>query len=85
MRFAWLREKSGKDKTIKSTLLNKLIMILNNVIWWLPIVLAFTKVIEYKTGFHYFFIITVFRALSNLFRNNILNGEKAEIFPLRAP
>ena len=85
MRFAWLRENSGKDKSIKSSLLNKLIMITYNVIWWLPIVLAFTKVIDYKTGFYYFFLITVFRALSNLFRNNILKGEKAEIFPFRAP
>ena len=61
-------------------------MILYNVIWWLPIVLAFTKVIEYRTGFYCFFIITVFRAFfQTYFRNNILKGEKAEIFPLKHP
>ena len=85
MRFAWIREKSGKDKNIESGILNIIIMVIYNVIWWLPIILSFTKVMDYKTGYIFFFVITVVRAISNLFRNNILKGETAEKFPFRAP
>ena len=85
MRFAWLREKSGKDVQVEQSLTNRLIFIAYNVIWWVPVVLPFTKIIDYRTGFIAFLIITIIRAMANLFRNNVLEGEQAEYFPLRAP
>jgi hypothetical protein len=85
MRFAWLREQSGNDELVKQGPLNRLIFIAYNVIWWVPIVLPFAKVIDYRTGFIAFLAITIFRAVANLFRNNVLKGEQAEYFPLRAP
>ena len=85
MRFAYLREKLGKDKKIENSTLSLVIMIVYNVIWWAPIILAFTKVIDYKTGFIFFLGLTVFRALANIFRNNILKGDTAEKFPFRQP
>jgi hypothetical protein len=85
MRFAWLREQSGNDEPVKQSLLNRLIFIAYNVIWWIPVVLPFTKAIDYRTGFIAFLVITIIRAIANLFRNNVLKGEQAEYFPLRAP
>jgi hypothetical protein len=85
MRFAWLREQSGIDKPVQQSPVNRLIFIAYNVIWWLPVVLGFTKVVDYRTASIAFLAITIFRALANLFRNNVLKGEQAEVFPLRAP
>ena len=85
MRFAWEKEKSADHISVKPSLANRLIFIAYNVIWWLPIVLAFTKVIDYRTGFIAFFIITIIRAIANVIRNNLLTLEQAEIFPFRAP
>jgi hypothetical protein len=85
MRFAWLRENSGNDVPVKQSFANRLIFIAYNVVWWIPIVLPFTKAIDYRTGFIAFLIITIIRAIANLFRNNVLKGEQAENFPLRAP
>jgi len=85
MRFAWLRENSGNDVQGKQSLTNRLIFIAYNVIWWIPVVLPFTKVIDYHTGFIAFLAITIIRAIANLFRNNVLKPEQAENFPLRAP
>jgi len=85
MRFAWLRENSGNDVQGKQSLTNRLVFIAYNVIWWIPVVLPFTKVIDYHTGFIAFLAITIIRAIANLFRNNVLKPEQAENFPLRAP
>ena len=60
-------------------------MFVYNAVWWVPIILAFTKVIDYQAGFVSFFIITFIRAAANLYRNNALTREQAEVFPLRAP
>ena len=84
MRFAWLREKSDAVPTQPSAI-NRLILIAYNVIWWAPIVLGFTRVIDYWTGFVAFLIITLFRAIANVVRNNVLTPEQAETFPLRSP
>jgi hypothetical protein len=46
--------------------------------------LPYTKIIDYRTGFIAFFVVTVIRAGVNLYRNNVLNPEQAESFPLRA-
>lgn len=85
MRFAWLREKSGDLAPPRSSVINRLILIVYNLIWWVPIVLGFFKVIDYRTAFITFLIITICRALANGVRNNILTPEQAEAFPLRSP
>jgi len=48
-------------------------------------ILPFTKIIDYRTGFIAFFVVIIIRAVANLYRNNILKWEQAEIFPLRIP
>jgi hypothetical protein len=85
MRFAWLREKSGDPAPPQPSVINRFILIAYNVVWWVPIVLGFTKVIDYRIGFVAFLIITIFRALANGVRNNVLPPEQGERFPLRAP
>ena len=85
MRFAWLREKSGDPAPAPPSAINRLIMIAYNLIWWAPIVLGFFKVIDYRTAFVTFLIITIFRAIVNVVRNNVLTPEQAEVFPLRSP
>jgi hypothetical protein len=85
MRFAWLRKNSDSQVSVNQSLINQIIYIAYNVVWWIPIVLPFTKIIDYRTGFIAFFIITVIRAVANLYRNNFLTLEQAESFPLRAP
>ena len=85
MRFAWLREKSGDPAPAPPSAINRLIMIAYNLIWWVPPVLGFFKVIDYRTAFITFLIITIFRAIVNVVRNNVLTPEQAETFPLRSP
>jgi hypothetical protein len=85
MRFAWLREKSGDPAPAPPSAINRLIMVAYNLIWWAPIVLGFFKVIDYRTAFITFLIITIFRAIVNVVRNNVLTPEQAETFPLRSP
>ena len=84
-RFAWLRQQSADPAPVDESTTNRLIVIAYNAIWWIPIVLAFTKLIDYRTGFIAFFAITVIRAGANVYRNNILPPEKAERFPFRSP
>jgi hypothetical protein len=84
MRFAWLKKNSADYVSVEQSFTNRLIYIAYNVIWWIPIVLPFTKIIDYRTGFIAFFVVTVIRAGVNLYRNNVLNPEQAESFPLRA-
>ncbi len=56
-----------------------------NVIYWIPIVLPFTPIMGYRTGFIAVFVVIIIRAVANLYRNNVLTLEQAEIFPLRIP
>jgi hypothetical protein len=85
MRFAWLRENSGEPAPAKPGLANRLIFIAYNLIWWAPIVLGLVKVIDYRTAFIAFLVITIVRAVANLIRNNLLTLDQAETFPFRAP
>ena len=85
MRFAWLRENSEQDAPAQPGLLNRLVLLTYNLVWWLPILLGFTKVIDYRLAFITFFAITVVRAIANLIRNHFLSLEQAETFPLRSP
>ena len=88
MRFAWLREKdaaSPDSASLDRSPLHKLVTIIYNLIWWVPLALVLTKVIDYRTGSIAFAAITAFRAAANLYRNNLLPPERGESFPLRSP
>jgi hypothetical protein len=87
MRFAWQNKKSGDQVSItkKPSLFLRYVMIVYNVIWWIPIALPVIGVIGYHTGFMAFLVITIVRVVVNFLRNNVLNPEQAEYFPLRAP
>ena len=88
MRFAWLREKDATSTTtvnLDRSPLHKLVTIVYNLIWWVPLVLVLTKVIDYRTGSISFAAITLFRAAANLYRSNFLPPERGESFPLRSP
>ena len=92
MRFAWQKNKSTSLYTLYTDtvsvpigITNRLIYIAYNAIWWIPAILAFTKTIDYQTGFIAFFIYTLFRGGVNLYRNNILKPEQIASFPLRSP
>ncbi len=84
MRFAWLRKTKGLEDPPMSRGA-RLTYISYNVIWWLPVVLVLFGVWSYRTGAIAFVVITVLRALLNLYRNNVLSIEAAQRFPLRAP
>ncbi|MFC1972590.1 hypothetical protein ACFLVE_04220 [Chloroflexota bacterium] len=57
----------------------------NNRITIKPMILPFTGVIDYRTGFIAFFVVIIIRAVANLYRNNVLTLEQAVLFPLRIP
>ena len=86
MRFAWLRKKSGDSVPAKlraSHPLN-LAYLVYNAVYWVPIILTFARVIDYRTGFVAFFAVILVRSAANLARNNIIRPELAEAFPLRS-
>ena len=86
MRFARLRKNTPDHVSIKGKVTNlfSLIRMVYNVIWWVPLVLAFTRVIDYRAGFILFFAVTALRLCINLYVNYALDLEKFERFPLKA-
>jgi len=84
MRFAWVNKNSTDDIPTKESSIRRVIYIAYNLIWWIPIVLAVFGIIDYWTAFIALFVLTLFRAIANLYRNNVLNTTQAEKFPLRA-
>jgi hypothetical protein len=84
MWFAWINKDSADDIPAKESSIRRVIYIAYNLIWWIPIVLAIFKIIDYWTAFIALLILTVIRAVVNLYRNNVLNPMQAESFPLRA-
>lgn len=84
MRFAWINKDSADDIPAKESSIRQFIYIAYNLIWWIPIVLAVFKIIDYWTAFIALLILTAIRAVVNLYRNNVLNSMQAESFPLRA-
>ena len=84
MRFAWQRKNSADKVPAKQSSTDRIIYIIYNVVYWLPIVLTVTKVIDYRTGFITFSIILIIRAAANLYRNNT-SPEQGEYFALRSP
>lgn len=84
MRFAWLNNNLANDASVKQSLADRLVYIAYNLVWWIPIVLVIFKIIDYRTAFIALFVLTLIRAVVNLYRNNVLNPKQAERFPLRA-
>ena len=87
MRFAWLRKNSGDPVPAKLRFTHplNLIFVAYNVIYWIPIILPFTKAIDYRTGFIALFVVIIIRGVANVVRNNVLTPEQGEKFPLRIP
>jgi hypothetical protein len=86
MRFAWLRENAAIDAPpAEQSLADRLILVVYNVVWWVPVVLPIIGVVDAWTGFIGFALVTAIRLVANLYRNNILPPEQGEFFPLRSP
>jgi phosphatidylglycerophosphate synthase len=86
MRFARLRKNTPNHIAVKRAITHplSLVRMVYNVIWWVPMILSFTGVIDYRTGFIAFFAVTVFRLVVNIYVNYNLDLEKFEKFPLKA-
>jgi hypothetical protein len=84
MRFAWINQDSAKDVPTSQNSINRTIYIVYNLVWWIPIVLVIINIIDYQVAFIALFVLTAIRAVINLFRNNVLNPQQAENFPLRS-
>jgi hypothetical protein len=85
MQLAWRRKNTTNTVLGKQNFINRYTFRAYNLIYWVPIILPFTKVIDYLTGFMLFFIILIIRATANIYRNNFLKLEQAESFPFRSP
>ena len=85
MRFAWIRENSANTVSVEQSFTSRLVFVVYNVAWWIPVVLALVGTIDYGTAFLAFFVYTLIRAGANLYRNNVLTPQQAEAFPLRSP
>ncbi len=85
MRFAWLRKNSANGVSVKPGFTNRLIYVAYNVVYWVPILLPLLGIIDYSTGFIVLTVVLVTRLGANLYRNNVLTLEQAEVFPLRSP
>ena len=87
VRFAWQRKDSANFTytTVQWTFTHplNLILVAFNLVWQLSIWLPFTNIIDYRTGFRAFFIVTITRLVANLIRNNVLKPEQADSFPFR--
>lgn len=84
VRFAWIYKESTNAIPSKESTINRIVYIAYNLIWWIPIVLAVIKIIDYQTAFIALFVLTLVRAVVNLYRNNLLTPEQAVSFPLRS-
>jgi hypothetical protein len=61
----------------------RFIFFVYNIIYWLPMVLPFTPVMDYSTGFILLFSLIVIKTIINAYRTNFLTLEQGERFPLR--
>ena len=85
--LVWKRKRLGGPgpAKLKGTDPLHLIFVAYNVAYWIPIVIPFTPIMSYRTGFILVFGVIIFRAVANLCRVNALTLEQAERFPLRIP
>lgn len=86
-RFAREREKTvgGEPQKLGLGHPNTWILILWNAVYWVPMVLPWTSVMTYREGIVGISIIIGTRTAANLYRNNTMTFEQAEVFPLRIP
>jgi hypothetical protein len=85
MRFAWLRENSPDENSIEQSSISRLVYILYNAFYWVPIILPFLGIMDYRTGFYLLTAVLLVRFIANLYRNNALTLAQAEVFVLRSP
>lgn len=85
LRFARLSENAPDYRPPAESAISRLITVTYNVAWWMPILLALVKVIDYRTGSTAFLAITVIRAMCNAYRANHPDWQRAIRYPLRAP
>lgn len=85
MRSAWIRKNSADPPPVRRGFAYRFIYIAYNAAYWILMILPFTRAIEYHTGFVVFFIYIIIRAVTNLYRVNILKPEQAMYFTFRAP
>ena len=86
MRFARLRKNTPNHVEMKRRVTHplSLVRMAYNILWWVPMLLTFTRVIDYRAGFIAFFAVTVFRLFINIYVNYALDLEKFDRFPLKA-
>ncbi len=85
MRFAWLRSKEGSGQPPAMSSAGRLSFFAYNLVWWVPVVLVLLGILSYWAGSIGFLVMSVFRAVANVYRNNVLPIEAAQRFPLRSP
>lgn len=64
---------------------DRLIFFAYNLIWWVPVLLAVLGILSFWAGSLGFLVMSVLRAVVNVYRNNVLPVEAAQRFPLRSP
>jgi hypothetical protein len=88
MRFAWLRENSANDASVKQASTHPLALIRKayNLAFWI-FLLPFFTIIDYGTGFIIFTVIIGVRLVLNLITNNALRltPQQFENYPFRIP
>jgi len=85
MMLKWRVENNSDYSPEKYSFTERFIVVIYNLIWWIPIVFPFAGIVGYKAGSTIFFSVTFARAIINLYRINILKPEQAFHFPLRGP
>ena len=85
MRFALLRKVSDNQVPASQGFTGRLIFVVYNIVYWVLMILPFTRILDYRTGFIAFSIFIIVRATFNLYRNNFLKSEQAGYFPFRSP
>ena len=85
MRFAWIKKNSTNEGLAGYASASSLSLVrtVYNVAWWLPILLTFLRVIDYRTGFIVFTVVTFARLAANLYVNNVLEPVQFDSFPFR--
>lgn len=89
MQFAWLREKSANDVSVKQGFNNpftRIVFIVYNAVFWIFLLPFFTP-IDYSTGFILYTIVIFIRLIINLVTNNFvkLTPENYKSYPFRIP
>ena len=86
MRFAWLREQTDNDVSVKQAATHPLAIIrrVYNAVFWV-FLLPFFTTMAYSTGFITFTVVIFIRLTLNFYTNNFLNLTPAqhERYPFR--